>query len=36
VAKCLVILILAPAIIVVGYEGGGYPYEEEALSAGAI
>jgi hypothetical protein len=24
VAKCLVLLILAPAIIVVGYEGGGY------------
>jgi hypothetical protein len=32
VAKCLVILILAPAIIVVGYEGRGYRYEEEALS----
>jgi low temperature requirement protein LtrA len=31
VAKCLVILILAPAIIVVGYEGRGYRYEEEAL-----
>jgi low temperature requirement protein LtrA len=27
VAKCLVILILAPAIIVVGYEGRGYSYE---------
>src|SRR6266478_7632237 len=27
VAKCLVILILAPAIIVVGYEGRGYRYE---------
>jgi low temperature requirement protein LtrA len=26
VAKCLVILILAPAIIVVGYEGRGYRY----------
>jgi low temperature requirement protein LtrA len=36
VAKCLVILILAPAIIVVGYEGRGYRYEEEALSANAI
>jgi low temperature requirement protein LtrA len=32
VAKCLVILILAPAIIVVGYEGRGYRYQEEALS----
>jgi len=31
VAKCLVILILAPAIIVVGYEGHGYRYEAEAL-----
>jgi len=29
VAKCLVILILAPAVIVVGYEGRGYDYEEE-------
>ena len=32
VAKCLVILILAPAIIVVGYEGRGYRYEAEALN----
>ncbi len=32
VAKCLVILILAPAIIVVGYEGRGYRYEAEALA----
>jgi low temperature requirement protein LtrA len=36
VAKCLVILILAPAIIVVGYEGRGYRDEEEALSANAL
>jgi hypothetical protein len=36
VAKCLVILILAPAIIVVGYEGRGYRYEAEALGAKAI
>jgi low temperature requirement protein LtrA len=36
VAKCLVILILAPAIIVVGYEGRGYRYEAEALSGNAI
>jgi low temperature requirement protein LtrA len=36
VAKCLVILILAPAIIVVGYEGREYRYEEEALSPNAI
>jgi len=28
VAKCLVILILAPAVIVVGYEGRGYRYEQ--------
>ena len=35
VAKCLVILILAPAINVIGYEGRGYRYEEEALSANA-
>jgi len=28
VAKCLVILILAPAIIVVGYEGRGYRYSQ--------
>jgi hypothetical protein len=35
VAKCLVILILAPVIIVVGYEGRGYRYEEEALSVNA-
>jgi low temperature requirement protein LtrA len=33
VAKCLVILILAPAIIVVGYEGRGYRYEAEPRSA---
>jgi low temperature requirement protein LtrA len=33
VAKCLVILILAPAIIVIGYEGRGYRYEAEPLSA---
>jgi low temperature requirement protein LtrA len=32
-AKCLVILILAPAVNVVGYEGRGYRYQEEALSA---
>jgi low temperature requirement protein LtrA len=31
VAKCLVILILAPAIIVVGYEGREYRYEAETL-----
>jgi low temperature requirement protein LtrA len=36
VAKCLVVLILAPAIIVVGYEGRGYRYEAEALGAKAI
>jgi low temperature requirement protein LtrA len=36
VAKCLVILILAPAINVIGYEGRGYRYQEEALSANAI
>ena len=36
VAKCLVILILAPAIIVIGYEGRGYRYETEALSVNAI
>jgi low temperature requirement protein LtrA len=36
VAKCLVILILAPAIIVVGYEGRGYRSEAEALSVNAI
>ncbi len=36
VARCLVILILAPAIIVVGYEGRGYRYEAEALGANAI
>ena len=29
VAKCLVILILAPAIPVIGYEGRGYRYEAE-------
>jgi low temperature requirement protein LtrA len=33
VAKCLVILILAPAIIVIGYEGRGYRYDAEPLSA---
>jgi low temperature requirement protein LtrA len=33
VAKCLVILILAPAIIVIGYEGRGYRYEAEPRSA---
>jgi hypothetical protein len=32
VAKCLVILILAPAVIVVGYEGRGYRYEAETLA----
>ena len=32
VARCLVILILAPAVIVVGYEGRGYRYQDEALS----
>jgi len=32
VAKCLVILILAPAVIVVGYEGRGYGYEAETLA----
>ena len=31
VAKCLVVLILAPVIIVVGYEGRGYRYQEDAL-----
>ena len=31
-AKCLVILILALAINIIGYEGRGYRYEEEALS----
>ncbi|HXN76011.1 MAG TPA: hypothetical protein VN876_05200, partial [Gemmatimonadaceae bacterium] len=36
VAKCLVILILAPAIIVAGYEGRGYRYEAEALGVNAI
>ena len=36
VAKCLVILILAPAIIVVGYERLGYRYQAEELSADAI
>lgn len=35
VAKCLVILILAPAIIVIGYEGRGYRYAAEALSVNA-
>ena len=33
VAKCLVVLILAPAIIVIGYEGQGYRYEAESQSA---
>jgi low temperature requirement protein LtrA len=32
VARCLVILILAPATIVVGYEGREYRYEGEALT----
>jgi low temperature requirement protein LtrA len=32
VAKCLVVLVLAPAIIVIGYEGRGYRYEAKALS----
>jgi len=36
VAKCLVILILAPAIIVVGYERLGYRYQAEALSGNAV
>ena len=36
VAKCLVILILAPTIIVVGYEGRGYRNEADALSVNAI
>jgi len=36
VAKCLVLLILAPATIVVGYEGRGYRYEAEALGANAV
>jgi len=36
VAKCLVILILAPAVIVVGYEGRGYRYEAESPGANAI
>jgi hypothetical protein len=31
-AKCLVILILAPAVNVVGYEGRGYRYQAEALN----
>jgi low temperature requirement protein LtrA len=35
-AKCLVVLILAPAIIVVGYDGRGYRYEAEALSVNAV
>ena len=34
-AKCLVILILAPAVLVVGYEGRGYRYQDEALSVDA-
>ena len=34
VAKCLMILILAPAIIVAGYEGRGFRYQADALSAG--
>ncbi len=36
VAKCLVILIFAPAILVVGYEGRGYRYEEEALGGNVV
>jgi hypothetical protein len=32
VAKCLVILILAPAVNVIGYEGRGYRYQAEALN----
>jgi hypothetical protein len=36
VAKCLVILILAPAVIVVGYEGRGYSYQEEALGGNSV
>ena len=36
VAKCLVILIFAPAILVIGYEGRGYRYPEEALSGEAV
>jgi hypothetical protein len=32
VAKCLLILILAPAIIVVGYERRGYRYEAETVA----
>jgi len=35
-AKCLVILILAPAIIVIGDEGRGYRYEAEVLGANVI
>jgi low temperature requirement protein LtrA len=31
-AKCLVILILAPAINIIGYEGRGYRYEADALN----
>jgi hypothetical protein len=36
VAKCLVILILAPAINIIGYEGRGYRYQAEALGENAI
>jgi low temperature requirement protein LtrA len=36
VAKCLVILILAPAVNIVGYEGRGYHYQEEALSENVV
>jgi len=36
VAKCLVILILAPAINIIGYEGRGYRYRAEALGENAI
>ena len=34
VAKCLIILIFAPAIIVVGYEGRGFRYQADALREG--
>src|SRR6202008_3088932 len=36
VAKCLVGLVLAPAVLVVGYEGRGYKYQEEALGVETI
>jgi len=35
-AKCLVGLVLAPAVLVVGYEGRGYKYQEQALSVDTI